>query len=165
MAKLETAKLSIVFSPGSVPDLDGWRDVMIDTARTMLKDKGEVIPVCLIVTADGLLSVAIEEMLNGELEKEVLSRVLTLYMDQLHAISYMLIIEVWCSVGDHVPPSQDPSKTEAIIVVYETRKTSTTYVLPITRDAEGRPTAGEPQPNHFAGRFTHWLCRDRGALN
>lgn len=161
----ETTTLKVVFSPGPVPDLDEWCNVMIDAAKTALKTTGEVSPACLILTAEGLVAVGIEAMLGGELQKEVLAQALTAYMDQLHAISYLLITETWCSRSGHYPPSQDPSRTEALLVIHETRKTSSIYFLPITRDAEGRPTAGEPQPGHFAGRFTHWLCRDRGELN
>lgn len=105
--------------------------------------------------------VPLREFFEGPETREVLSRMMPVFLREQEAFAVVVVFEAWSGDAspDAPPPSEQPGRREVVQVQLEVAGARTrARSYPLLRDDDGRPTGfGEPDEKTVQGRFSDWL--------
>lgn len=133
------------------PELKAELDNFTDTAREHIERDGEVCPVAFLICPDGIN--VVQCRFEDDRKKEMTIMLLRELAKDLQATTAVVLCEAWTSKQVFTPgtappawngvmPSQDPERSETIIVHVEEPDGYWLGMAEITRDEKGKATFG-----------------------
>ncbi len=116
-------------------------------AKGIVEDGEELIPIFMVEFPDGHIQTTATPWASGQ-EKEIVFRAMRSAFARLKVHAYVFVTEAWVSKfskeEDETRPSEDPNRTEAIIVQGASRTGGKAFLqADITTDKDGKRHVGE----------------------
>lgn len=136
--------------------LDQLMDSLTRSALQNLYQDGQIYPMALLLMSD---SKAVFVALQWSTDQEKAATIAAVKgAARLSAQALIYIIETWLTRAPKpgVPPSEDPDREEAVVLVAFTPSSTRAVVVPFRRDEGGTPIPLEPERLDGITIASHW---------